>query len=30
VVATICAVIAGLQPARRAAKLDVVEALAWE
>jgi putative ABC transport system permease protein len=26
----ICAVVAGLLPARRAASLDVVEALAWE
>ncbi|MBK7858244.1 MAG: FtsX-like permease family protein [Archangiaceae bacterium] len=30
VAATVCAVIAGLYPARRASKLDVVEALAYE
>lgn len=28
--ATVCAVVAGLYPARRASRLDVVEALAWE
>ncbi len=28
--ASVCAVLAGLYPAQRAAKLDVVEALAWE
>jgi putative ABC transport system permease protein len=28
--ATVCAILAGLYPARRASRLDVVEALAWE
>jgi putative ABC transport system permease protein len=30
VLSAVCAIVAGLYPARRAAKLDVVEALAWE
>jgi putative ABC transport system permease protein len=30
VAASVCAILAGLYPARRASRLDVVEALAWE